>query len=60
MLDIVGTYKYLVLIIDNKIYGQVNHEIRRLKEIPNNIHINTAVTIDKSVIEHSLDYSGIV
>ena len=34
--------------------------IRKLKEIQNNIHINTAVTIFKSVIQPHLDYCNIV
>ena len=69
ILDTVDTYKYLGLIIDNKlsfqnhiyhVSRQVNYKIRKLKEIRNNIHINTAVTIFKSVIQPHLDYCNIV
>ena len=69
ILDTVDTYKNLGLIIDNKlsfqnhiyhVSRQVNYKIRKLKEIRNNIHINTAVTIFKSVIQPHLDYCNIV
>ena len=69
ILDTVDTYKYLGLIIDNKlsfqnhiyhVSRQVNYKLRKLKVIQNNIHINTAVTIFKSVIQPHLDYCNIV
>ena len=67
ILDTVDTYKYLGLIIDNKlsfqnhiyhVFRQVSYKIR--KELRNNIHINTDVTIFKSVIQPHLDYCDVV
>ena len=71
ILDTVDTYKYLGLIIDNNlsfpnhiyhVSKQVSYKIRKLKDIRNNSHINTAVTIFKSVIQPHLhlDYCDIV
>ena len=68
-LDIVDSYKYLGLILDDKLSfqkhlyytaGRVRYKLRKLKEIRGNIKPHTAVTIFKSLIKPHLDYCDII
>ena len=68
-LDIVDSYKYLGLILDEKlsfqkhlyyISGHVSYKLRKLKEIRSYINNSTAVTIFKSLIKPHLDYCDII
>ena len=68
-LDIVDSYKYLRLILDDKLSfqkhlyytaGRVNYKLRKLKEIRGNIKPHTTVTILKSLIKPHLDYCDII
>ena len=68
-LDIVDSYKYLGVILDEKlsfqkhlyhIAGHINYKLRKLREIRNNIRNTTAVTIFKSLIKPHRDYCDIV
>ena len=67
--DIVDSYKYLGLIIDDKlsfqkhfynIAGRASHKLRKLKEIRGHINDHTAVTIFKSLKKNLFDYCDAV
>ena len=68
-LDIVDSYKYLGVILDEKLSFQkhlyhiaihINYKLRKLREIRSNIGNTTAVTIFKLLIKPHLDYCDIV
>ena len=68
-LDIVDSYKYLGLIIDDKlsfqkhfynVTGRASHKLRKLKEIRRHISSHIAVTIFKSLIKPLFDYCDVV
>ena len=68
-LDIVDSYKYLGLTLDDKMSfqkhlyqmsGHVNYTIRKVKEIRGYINTQTALTIFNSLVKPHLDYCDII
>ena len=68
-LDIVDSYKYLGLTLDDKMSfqkhlyqmsGHVNYKICKVKEIRGYINTQTALTIFKSLVKPHLDYCDII